>query len=679
MRSALIDNSLALEEVYPWRHIAARVFATLMGLEIAGLVVAVCENAPPAGTARLFDEFWPAFILPSIYVSSLGTAVVLGWLALVRLLPSRWARSAAWIAALVAIFAPAINIGFFAFTHSFASLGWIMAYASIYMQQAPLMHRVALVCGLTVLIALIAAAHRFEFLKQRDSTTCPPSRRDVIVAAGVIAVLVGLDSTAAGRWPMFAGAYDTRAHAITSYLPALGLVFGTDPDPWHLTTVEPSKRPLESLSHVDEYLTSLRGQKREDLPNVLLIMLESVPAMRTGYMGYARDTTPRLDRLAAESVVFDHCYGASNESQHGQTSILSSTWPMRGNGDWFDKITYPRLLVWEVFHALGYHTALISTQNEDWVNMSTFQLSGRLRPDVYLHGPTIPEGPSYETLQKKDAETINRRLLSYVRDRISDGKRWLLMTNYQRTHHPMPLPLGLDPKFKPVGDASDWTHFGRWKREELTIGSNRFDSALAYVDHHVGALLDGLRELGVLDNTIVIIASDHGSGLEAGVYPVSESIKDTYVHVPCMIHYPKLAPRHFRTNVSTIDLVPTVLGVLGVPPSPAWEGSDVLALGEDRCASRAVFTANTCWRNQWLVTRGTRKWVVDLTERSVQAFEREDLWLANPIVPAPQDTRDVIRMFLQVLNDRLLYYRHSDLHHDFLYPVYRSADWEQPP
>jgi len=489
-------------------------------------------------------------------------------------------------------------------------------------------------------------------------------------------MMIVANSALARAWPNLGRTYTTQAHPITAYLPPAPLVFASVGTPWDERKIDPAALDLAELGVVDAYLQDVARDRDRHLPNVLLIMLESIPAQRMGYLGYGRDTTPAIDSIAADGVVFERCMAAANESQRGQTSIHASVWPMRGKNAWFDDITYPRLLVWQVFKALGYHTALISTQNEHWTHMSSFHLSAGDAPDIYLHAPDIPEGPSYETLGKKDAETINRRLLEYVRDRTREGRRWLLLTNYQRTHFPMPLPPKHDPKFKPAGDDVQFSHFRRLRQDELSVASNRFDSALTYVDHHVGRLVHGLDELGVLENTIVVVVSDHGSGFEANKFPVSESLADTYVRVPCLIRYPRvLHAQRFAGTVSTIDLVPTVLGVLGVPPSPAWDGTDVLALGEAGCGRRPVFTANLTWRNQWLVTRGATKLVFDIPESSATAYELGDSTLARPRVLTEREIESVGATFFRLLNERYYYYTHPYLHDRFLYPVYTARDW----
>jgi hypothetical protein len=158
------------------------------------------------------------------------------------------------------------------------------------------------------------------------------------------------------------------------------------------------------------------------------------------------------------------------------------------------------------------------------------------------------------------------------------------------------------------------------------------------------------------------VLSDHGIGFEPHIHPVSESLKDPYIHVPFLIRYPKkLGPTHFVGDVSTIDLFPTLLGLLGAPPNPAWEGRDVLALGPDGCAKRPVFAGSLIWQQRWLAIRGEGKVLIDLDEERSQIFSREDTMMQHPLPTAPWATA-ILHTLSATLRSHIHFYESPTLH-----------------
>lgn len=131
--------------------------------------------------------------------------------------------------------------------------------------------------------------------------------------------------------------------------------------------------PLEAG---DEWRRAVR-QAAPERPNVLLIMLESVPASRLHHAGHQRDVSPHLDALAHGGVRFTHVWSTASHSSYAQMALLSSLLPRRSTSlDTYRRLDYPRALFHDVFHALGYRTATISSQREDWQGMHRFQDTG---------------------------------------------------------------------------------------------------------------------------------------------------------------------------------------------------------------------------------------------------------------------------------------------------------------
>ena len=130
----------------------------------------------------------------------------------------------------------------------------------------------------------------------------------------------------------------------------------------------------------------------EGLPNVVLIMLESVPWTRLGIGGGRREATPNLDRLAEEALVFSRAYTPSVHSDYAQMAILSSLYPRKyDRHDYYTDLSYPRTLIWDLLAPAGWQTSMFSCQNEGWGNMLAYLKTPGIQ--TLRHSPDWPEAP----------------------------------------------------------------------------------------------------------------------------------------------------------------------------------------------------------------------------------------------------------------------------------------------
>ncbi|MEO6954207.1 MAG: sulfatase-like hydrolase/transferase, partial [Polyangia bacterium] len=163
-------------------------------------------------------------------------------------------------------------------------------------------------------------------------------------------------------------------------------------------------------------------------------------------------------------------------------------------------------------------------------------------------------------------------------------------------------------RFEPHPDLPE-TNFGT---DEQAL----YDGEIRYADHHIGRVLDTLRELGLWDKTIVIVTSDHGDGFGEHGIPQSKRhgyhLYRTETKVPVLMHVPGLAPRVVMTPIGHVDLIPTLLNLLrrSVGDEPQLAGESLLAamLGDDsRADARSIY--QEVWyegptSKQALVTKG---------------------------------------------------------------------------
>ncbi len=352
---------------------------------------------------------------------------------------------------------------------------------------------------------------------------------------------------------------------------------------------------------------------RGSRPNVLLLMLESVSPSHLSYAGYDRKT-PAIDRLAYGGLRMTRVWTTATHSNYAQMAVLSSLFPRRSNGlDTYRRLDYPRVLFHDVFHLLDYDTATISSQDENWQGMLRFQQTGT--PTYYWYsadhrGPRIDTGT--EKIVPDDVTTdVALDWLSRRGD-----KPWALYMNFQGTHFPYTVgKLARRPHQPEVPTWPTFTYL-RYPESEKPIVINRYDNALAQVDDQIARIYRYLKEVGELDNTLWIVTSDHGElFFEKGLVTHGRTLYEAEARVPLLLHWPDgIEPEERTEPVSHLDIMPTVLQLLGLPAHPAFQGRSFASASaasgeEDR---RAVFMniqglrfvdAIVCWPYKLILDR----------------------------------------------------------------------------
>lgn len=363
-------------------------------------------------------------------------------------------------------------------------------------------------------------------------------------------------------------------------------------------------------------------------PNVILVMMESVGVSHLGSFGYERNVTPHLDRIAQKSVRFGSARSTAAHSNYAQMAVLSSLFPRRFSGlDTYERLDYPRFLWHDFLATLGYATATYSSQDETWQGMLTFQETGT--PTHFHHSATY-EGKRLRMGSEEivpDEVTI-RRAIEWIGAR--EGP-FGLYVNLQSTHFPYRVPEGAPRPFLPDRPARGRYHYLHYPKSDLPAVINRYDNALSYVDAQIGRLYDYLEATGRLDDTVLVITSDHGELFwDHGMVTHGRSLYEAEVRVPLFVHFPSgLTPRDVRRPVSTLDVLPTLATLLDVPPHPAFQGTSLLQQADP---DRPLFMNIQGMKSHDAVICGHYKLIVDRGTRKQMLFHLEE---------DPGETRDI--------------------------------------
>jgi arylsulfatase len=307
--------------------------------------------------------------------------------------------------------------------------------------------------------------------------------------------------------------------------------------------------------------------------NVLFILVDTLRADHLGAWGYGRPTSPNVDAFAREAVRFAGARSQASCTFPSVNSILTSRGPAAFLGQPDQALTIPQGIpsLAEILHERGYRTAAVSASPVVRNTRSRFNPHGGFGRGFDLF---------HEDCVWKHAECVNEAAAEQLRQPRGE-KPFLLYLHYIDPHGPYQTPKGWPHKFAQgdpekkwvrIGDPNpigDWLYKGKPK-PEYTPGDFRYlqdlyDDEIAYFDGRFAELMETVRAAGLLEDSIVVFAADHGEEfLEHGDLKHCRNLFDTSVHVPMLLRIPGVAAGTVSRPVQNLDLVPTILDYLGI-------------------------------------------------------------------------------------------------------------------
>jgi arylsulfatase A-like enzyme len=310
--------------------------------------------------------------------------------------------------------------------------------------------------------------------------------------------------------------------------------------------------------------------------NVVLVVVDTLRSDRLTAYGETRVQTPRITALAKRGAVFLHNQSMAPSSPPSHTTIHTGQYP-RVHGVTGDEgepgANTPMLSA--ILDDAGFFTGFVG--NNDFA-------MGRLAKAARW---TVAETPFYK--HGKDCGPIVTRALELVTKAKDQNKRFFLSLLPIEPHVAYRFHEGNTERYyagpwrPPLGKGTSSKQLGRMKKlphddPDWTQVRALYDGEVSHVDACIGALEDGLRASGVLDDTAIIITSDHGEGMgeRAGAAGHAYSLHRELVDVPLIIAG---GVRGARVTVpsSNADIAPTALALLGLPVDPRMQGRSLVA------------------------------------------------------------------------------------------------------
>ncbi len=344
-------------------------------------------------------------------------------------------------------------------------------------------------------------------------------------------------------------------------------------------------------------------------PNILLLVLDTVRSLNLSAYGYPRPTTPGLATVASQGTQFDRAFSTAPWTLPSHASLFTGAWPHEQQTGWYSGMGDSLPTLAEALVRAGYRSAGMvanvyyasaetglargfSRYEDHRVTLGTFFASASLSRTVMDAGVVRKTLGIEELVGRKNAAEVNRSFLQW---QARDGSRpFFAFLNYYDAHTPYLPPDPWKRRFTTPGVAPvanlerHARRDGGWSPTQIQGAIDAYDGAIAYLDAEITTLLDSLAGRGVLDNTIVIITSDHGEEFnEHGLIHHGNSLYRPSLSIPLLIRWPGRVPadRHVRTPVSLRDVAATILDLAGAGDAPLpgrslrryWEGDTLPA------------------------------------------------------------------------------------------------------
>jgi len=351
---------------------------------------------------------------------------------------------------------------------------------------------------------------------------------------------------------------------------------------------EGSPAPIGAIAHP----TLLSRGHRDDRPNLVVVSLDTLRARNVGTYGYARETTPFLDRFAERGTLFETAITTSVTTGPSHMSIFTGLYPVNhgmraGNEPKTDGVgTLPTYL-----RGVGFDTAAF-TENGFIIRKFGF-------------------GQGFDKYSENRGS--RRRAPGEARVTFPQAERWITerarepffaFIHTYEVHSPFRPP-------KPYADLFAKDDLPGPELSEMRLQRDNYDREIRFVDDELRRLVSTLEELGLLERTIVVILSDHGEEFhEHGRYQHGGAVFEETLRVPLIFVGPGIrSGQRIETQVSLIDVLPTVLDLIGVDRSNDVDGVSLVSALSDGAEpeARTLFAEANAPR-RWLMPFQGESW-----------------------------------------------------------------------
>ena len=335
----------------------------------------------------------------------------------------------------------------------------------------------------------------------------------------------------------------------------------------------------------------------EARPNIVVVLVDGLGAAHVSSMGYDRETTPSLDRLAFSGRLFAQAYTPAPEAPAAALSILTGLNPLRHEylGGNMGPLPAGYRTLPEVLQEIGYTTAAFA----EGERAREMDFGHGLERGFDVFDTAYVKDPEPGTEDTPEAETSwtatgSKATLERAQDWISENEDVAFMA------------------FVHVSELADVRRRARYggpftKGEAPTDPTDIYDTAVAYLDEALGTFVKSIRNNQLGETTCIVVAGAYGPNLEQDESP--RDLPDALLHVPLVLHYAPMGKGRHTKPVGLADIGPTLATMTRVVLNPGADGTD-LRIGPTRpdvvsmAGNPLTFVIrDSIWRMTWLSPR----------------------------------------------------------------------------
>ena len=332
-------------------------------------------------------------------------------------------------------------------------------------------------------------------------------------------------------------------------------------------------------------------------PNILLIVMDATRLDYLSAYGHPRATTPNLDRLAEQGVLFEKAFSSAPWTPPSHASLFTGTYPSTHGVDVNENLylSDKNRTVAEILADNGYRTfgvlpdVHLSSVRGFHKGYQEYTETWRI-PYLHLEYDWL-DCLTRNAISGRDKRTYysNRIIQRWLKNNANQGDPFFVFVNFKTAHNSYQPPRAYRRKFETKSPNVDMRKVNYYSKkggysymarelelteEEFVLVGSWYAAAVAYLDFRIGQLMQYLKDIGTYDDTLVIITADHGENF--GEHHLAYHLfclYDTLIHVPLIMSCPSLLPRGRRISemVSLVDVLPTILELLELEK----EASDV--------------------------------------------------------------------------------------------------------
>ena len=400
------------------------------------------------------------------------------------------------------------------------------------------------------------------------------------------------------------------------------------------TSILPTFHP--STDSAKLFLKHAHSNTRIPYMNILMLAIDTLRADHLSCYGYRYPTSPTVDQLAQEGILFEKLICPVLPTEPSFTTLYTGQHPItHGIVSHGGSATLDRKipLLPELLLNAGYTTCAVDNlaSNKAW----------------FARGYEFYIDPSMKRAMRLmvTAEEINHRAISWLK--AYGNEKFFLFLHYWDPHTPYlpppnyrelfyhgnrsdPANKSLEPLWRHVlGDVWKDTWF-KWLGGPITDADYvraLYDQSIRYLDDQIKVLLGALNEIGVADDTLIVLLGDHGESMtEHGIMFEHHGLYEPTLHVPLILHYPQRLKggRRIPQAIQHSDLAPTILDLAGIQKPESMEGKSFTSVLEGESQPQLhekVISAESTWQVKWCLR----------TEHYKFILAREPDWYGTPM------------------------------------------------